>query len=283
MQATQSSPFGVNMFGLRGQHVVITGATSGLGLATARCCLAVGAKVTITGTSQAKIDAAIEGLRGNKMPPSGAGAGFPPAKPGGYDAEAVAGMVFDVTDFDRAEGFATEAERLHGPVSVLINNAGRTIKKPIREMTVPEFQVINDIHVTGAYALTRAFVDQLAKTHGSVLFVASMASFLGVPEVIGYTAAKSALTGMVRGLAGELAPEGIRVNAVAPGWIDTPLFQSATAKDPARVAKINGRIPMKRFGTPEDIGWAMVYLASPAAGYVTGQVLAVDGGAVSGF
>ncbi|MEM9964617.1 MAG: SDR family oxidoreductase [Asticcacaulis sp.] len=264
MQATQSTPVGVNMFGLRGQHVVITGATSGLGLATARCCLAVGAKVTITGTSQAKIDAAIEGLRGDKCAD-------------------VAGMVFDVTDFERAEGFAAEVERLHGPVSVLINNAGRTIKKPIREMTVSEFQAVNDIHVTGAYALTRAFVDQLAKTHGSVLFVASMASFLGVPDVIGYTAAKSALTGMVRGLAGELAPEGIRVNAVAPGWIDTPLFQSATAKDPARVAKINSRIPMKRFGTPEDIGWAMVYLASPAAGYVTGQVLAVDGGAVSGF
>ncbi|MFT4089079.1 MAG: SDR family oxidoreductase [Asticcacaulis sp.] len=265
MQDARSPIFsGLNMFSLYGQHVLITGATSGLGLATARCCLEVGARVTITGTSQAKVDAALETLGGDKK-------------------NHLSGIVFDVTDFDRAEDFAAQVAAHSGPVSVLINNAGRTLKKPIREMSVSEFQAIMDVHVTGAFGLTRAFVDQLSPTKGSVLFVASMASFLGVPEVIGYTAAKTALTGMVRGLAGELAGEGIRVNAVAPGWIDTPLFQSATAKDPARVAKINSRIPMQRFGAPEDIGWAMVYLASPAAAYVTGQVLAVDGGAVSGF
>src|SRR3546814_9126196 len=89
-----------------------------------------------------------------------------------------------------------------------------------------------------------------------------------------------ALPILTRSLATELAPRGVRVNAVAPGWIDTPLFRSASAKDPARVDRINQRIPMGRFGTPEEIGLAMVYLPSPAAAYVTGQVLAVDGGAL---
>ena len=87
----------------------------------------------------------------------------------------------------------------------------------------------------------------------------------------------------MRALATELAPEGIRVNGVAPGWIDTALFRHATANDPARKAKIMGRIPMGRVGTEADIGWAMTYLASDAANYVTGHVLVVDGGALHGF
>ncbi|MFN3500582.1 MAG: SDR family NAD(P)-dependent oxidoreductase, partial [Pannonibacter indicus] len=91
------------------------------------------------------------------------------------------------------------------------------------------------------------------------------------------------LTGAVRGLSAEFAERGIRVNAVAPGWIDTDLFQKATSNDPARKAKIMGRIQSKKLGRPEDIGWACVYLASPAAAYVTGQTLVVDGGAVIGF
>ena len=96
-------------------------------------------------------------------------------------------------------------------------------------------------------------------------------------------AAKSAHVGLVRALATELAPEGIRVNGVAPGWIDTALFRHATSTDPARKAKIMGRIPMGRVGTAADIGWAMTYLASDAAAYVTGHVLVVDGGALHGF
>jgi gluconate 5-dehydrogenase len=116
-----------------------------------------------------------------------------------------------------------------------------------------------------------------------VLFVASMTSFIGQPLVLGYTAAKSALVGIVRGLSAEFAAEGVRVNAVAPGWIDTDLFRAATAGDAARREKILGRIQAKRLGTPEDIGWACVYLAAPAGGYVTGQTLVVDGGALVGF
>jgi gluconate 5-dehydrogenase len=138
--------------------------------------------------------------------------------------------------------------------------------------------------VTGAFALTRALLPQLREAgRASVLFTASMSSFLGIPFVAGYSAAKSAHVGLVRALATELAPDGIRVNAVAPGWIDTALYRQATGQDPARREKIMGRIPMKRVGTEADIGWAMTYLASPAAGYVTGHVLVVDGGALHGF
>ena len=247
-------------FGLDGQHALVTGGNSGLGLAIARCFLAAGARVTITGTDEAKLKSACADLR-----------------------QEVQGYAFDVTRFDEAKAFATRVEAERGPVSILVNNAGRTLKKPIDDMTPAEFQSVLDIHVTGAFALSRAFLPQIEKQRGSILFTASMSSFLGIPNVMGYSAAKAAHVGMIRALATELAPRGIRVNGVAPGWIDTPLFRGATSKDPARRAKIDERIPMGRLGQPSDIGWAMTYLASPAANYVTGHITVVDGGALHGF
>jgi gluconate 5-dehydrogenase len=110
-----------------------------------------------------------------------------------------------------------------------------------------------------------------------------MSSFLGIPNVIGYSAAKSAYVGMVRALSTELAPKSIRVNGIAPGWVDTALSRTALSTDPERKAKVIGRIPMGRMGDTEDIGWAAAFLTSQAARYVTGQILAVDGGALHGF
>ena len=110
-----------------------------------------------------------------------------------------------------------------------------------------------------------------------------MTSFLGQPFVTGYAAAKSAYLGLIHGLATELGADGLRVNGVAPGWIDTPMLRKAIEGDDARKNKILGRTPMKCFGDPEDIGWAACYLASDAAKFVNGHVLIVDGGALIGF
>lgn len=183
------------------------------------------------------------------------------------------------------------AERF-GPVSILVNNAGNTIKKSVGAMTLDDFSAVMDVHVTGAYALARAFLPQIlaagtrSRTEscgGSILFTASMASNLAMPNIVGYTTAKTAILGLVRALSAELAGQGLRVNAVAPGWIDTDLYRQATATDPARRQKILARIPAGRLGTPEEIGWAMAYLASPAAAYVNAHVLVVDGGALPAF
>lgn len=250
-----------NVFGLAGHRAIITGGGSGLGLAIARCFAAAGSEVIVAGRDEAQLREA--------------------AKDIGPLARA---RKCDVTDTEAAPAFAAAVEKDCGPVSIVVNNAGNTVKKPFGEMTVAEYRQVLDVHVVGAFALTSAFLDQLRRSgRGSVLFTASMSSFLGIPMVTGYSTAKAAYVGMIRSLATELAPQGVRVNGVAPGWIDTPLFRLATANDPARLAKIMGRIPMQRVGEPEDIGWAMTYLASDAARYVTGHITVVDGGAVHGF
>jgi gluconate 5-dehydrogenase len=110
-----------------------------------------------------------------------------------------------------------------------------------------------------------------------------MTAYIGQPFVSGYTISKTAINGVVRGLSAEFANRNIRVNGVAPGWIDTDLYRKATAGDLPRQQKILGRIPMNKLGQPEDIGWACAFLASSAAAYVTGQVLLVDGGGATGF
>lgn len=248
-------------FGLDGKHALVTGGGSGLGLAIAKSLAAAGASVTIAGRRTNLLDEASAEI--------GNGA---------------RGMKLDLRDMDSLRGFAAEVEAVHGPVDILVNNAGNTVKKPFEQQTMEDLDQVFDVHVRGALELTRHIIPgQAARGGGSVLFIASMTSFIGQPYVIGYTTAKSALTGVVRGLSAEYSGRNVRVNGIAPGWIDTALFRAATSTDKARYDKIIGRIQMGRVGKSEDIGWASVFLASPAAAYVTGQTLVVDGGALVGF
>jgi gluconate 5-dehydrogenase len=123
----------------------------------------------------------------------------------------------------------------------------------------------------------------IARKSGSILFTASMTALMGIPLVVAYSAAKSACVGMMRTLSVELGPHNVRVNAIAPGWIASDMLDKALSGDPPRKATILGRTPLNRFGEPEDIGWAAVYLSSPAAKFITGVVLPVDGGAAEAF
>lgn len=248
-------------FSLVRKRALITGGGSGLGLAVAHCMAAAGAEVVLAG-------------RRDDVLQQAAAAIGPRART----------AVLDLADIGSIAGFAKAAEDRHGPIDILVNNAGNTVKKPFEHSTIADLDSVLDVHLRGALELTRHFLPgQMARNSGSVIFTASMTSFIGQPLVLSYTAAKTALTGVVRGLSAEFSARGVRVNAVAPGWIDTDLFRKATAGDPERKAKILGRIQMNRLGEADEIGWACVFLASSAAGYVTGQTLIVDGGAVVGF
>lgn len=248
-------------YGLAGKTALVTGGGSGLGLAIAKCLTAAGARVVIAGRraevlKQACLDIGPE----------------------------TTFQVLDIADVGYMSAASDALMLTHGPIDILVNNAGNTIKKPFLESDLSDFDDVFDVHVRGALELTRSIVrDQVSRGTGSVIFTSSMTAYIGQPNVLGYTTAKTALSGVVRGLAAELSAHGVRVNGVAPGWIDTELYQKATAGDVPRQQKILSRIPMNKLGEPEDIGWACAFLASKAARYITSQVILVDGGAATGF
>ena len=175
-------------------------------------------------------------------------------------------------------------EQEYGGIDILVNNAGIHCKKPVEETTNDDFNGVLGTHLVSSFALSKAVVPGMKhRTRGSILFISSMAAFLGMPSVVAYSAAKAGMTGMMRSMASELGGAGIRVNAIAPGFIETPMLRKAINGDQPRIDKILGRTPTHTFGDPDDIGWAATYLASDAAKFVNGQVLVVDGGALIGF
>ena len=249
-------------FRLDGEVAIITGGATGLGFGMARSFVASGAKVVLAGRREEELKKAVAAL--------GAAASY---------------VRHDVMEHGKAAELVEAATRVAGsPPSILINNAGVHLKKSAVETSPEEFLTVLNTHVIGAHALTRAVLPgMIQQKHGSIIFIASMASLFGIPKVIAYAAAKSAYVGMVRTLASEVSADNVRVNAIAPGWIESDMMRKALADDPARQAKILGRTPMGKFGDAEDIGWAAVYLCSPAAKFVTGVVLPVDGGISIGF
>lgn len=248
-------------FSLENETALITGGGTGIGLAIARAMHAAGARVVLVGRREAELAAAVQAV--------------------GKRASAI---VHDITKLNEASALIERVTREVGPITSLVNNAGIHLKKPAVDTTPEEFQTVLNTHVLGAHALVRAVAPgMMERKHGTILFTASMASLFGIPLVIAYTAAKTAHVGMVKGYSTEFAAHGVRVNAIAPGWIETEMSSKALNNDPARKNKILSRTPMARLGQPEDVGWAAVYLASPAARFVTGVVLPVDGGASIGF
>lgn len=252
----------MNPFSLEGKTALITGGATGLGLAMTRCMIESGAKVVVVARSPREKVADVLDELGDR----------------------VAYYQGDVSQPDSIPALVETILAQEGPIHILVNNAGNHCKKPIEEMETEDFSRVLQTHLVGSFAMTRALIPQMRELGGgSVLFIASMTSYIGQPYVMGYSAAKSGVLGMVHTLSAEVAKDGIRVNAIAPGWIDTPMYQAATSQDPPRRAKILGRIQMGHVGQPEDIGWAAVYLASEGAKYVTGTCIPVDGGALVGF
>jgi NAD(P)-dependent dehydrogenase (short-subunit alcohol dehydrogenase family) len=171
-----------------------------------------------------------------------------------------------------------------GQIDILVNNAGINMKKEFTKVTDEDFQKIITTNVNAVFSISREVVrHMLTQKTGCIINISSMAAQYGLPKVIAYSASKTAIDGMTRAMAVELSPKGIRVNAIAPGFIYSDMTAKALDSDPERKAKVFNRTPMGHMGQPSDIGDAALFLAGDSAKYITGVVLPVDGGNSIGF
>lgn len=254
------------VFSLQGKLALITGGGSGIGFDIARCMVQSGARVVITGRREQPLQEAVRILAD-----SGSG-------------EQAYYVVNDVTERQSLNGLVETIETTYGPIDILVNNAGVNMKKPALEVTDDDFDRIVHTNLNSVFSLTRACAQRMmARKQGSIIMISSMAAYYGIDRVVAYAASKSAVEGMVKVLASEFSGNGVRVNAIAPGFIETAMSKTAMSGDPDRFARAMRRTPMGAFGKPEDIGWAAVFLASEGAKYITGASLPVDGGNSIGF
>lgn len=240
---------------------IVTGGGSGLGLAITEKFVAAGIQTIIVGRDAKKLNAAKEQLGYLCQP-------FP----------------CDLCDLPAIPALIKKILEQFGQIDILVNNAGINLKKNFTEVTDEDFQQVMHTNVSAVFSISREVVTHmLTRKSGSIINISSMAAQYGLPKVIAYSASKTAIEGMTRAMAVELSPMGIRVNAIAPGFIYSAMTEKALDADPERKAKVFSRTPMGIMGQPSDIGDAALFLASDASKFITGVVLPVDGGNSIGF
>ena len=192
--------------------------------------------------------------------------------------------VCDLSDLSTIPELINTIEKKYQRIDILVNNAGIHLKKALIDVSDEEYQQVILTNQKSVFSISREVAKHMIdQGSGVILNISSMASQYGIPNVIAYTAAKSAIEGMSRAMAVELSPIGIRVNCIAPGFIFTDMSSKALNNDPERKAKVLGRIPLGKLGMPEDVANAAYFLCSDDASFITGAVLPVDGGNSIGF
>jgi len=246
-----------NPFDLTGRRALVTGGGSGLGFAIARGLLRSGAAVTINGRNRTKLDAAAATLAA--------------------DGAAASVAVFDVTDAAAVARGITALER-DGPIDILVNNAAVNQRGPLDQFTDEQWKALMAANLDGPFFVARAAVPAMkARRRGKIINICSIASDLGRPNIVPYAASKGGVRMLTRALAVELAPFNIQVNGITPGFFRTEM-NAALVADREFSAWVERRTPAGRWGEPPEVAGAAVFLASAAADYVTGHLLAVDGG-----
>jgi 3-oxoacyl-[acyl-carrier protein] reductase len=240
---------------LTGKTAFVTGSTRGIGYAIARTLHAAGAKVAVVGRDQARAESVAAEL-----------------------GERAAGVACDVAQADQVEAAIAAAERALGPIDILVNNAGLTRDNILLRLTDADWNAVLDANLKGAFHTTRAVIKGMMKRRaGRIVNITSIVGLTGNKGQANYAASKAGLIGFTKSVAKEYASRGVLANCVAPGFIETDM--TAALPDEARATLLQD-IALGRLGRPEDVAGAVLFLASDLAGYITGQVLVVDGGMV---
>jgi 2-deoxy-D-gluconate 3-dehydrogenase len=247
------------MFDLTDRIALVTGGNGGIGLGMARGLGQAGATVLIAGRNAEKSSAALRELQSL-----------------GVRAEALS---CDVTREDAVQALFADVQARHGRLDILVNNAGSTVRKPPQDFTLDEWKSVMDLNLTGAFLCARAAYPLMVKAGGGkVINIGSILSLFGAPYAAAYSASKGGIVQLTKSLALAWAKDGIQVNAVLPGWIDTELTVGAREQVPGLNERVLARTPAGRWGVPEDLAGVAVFLASRASDFVTGAAITVDGG-----
>ncbi len=247
-----------DLFSLKGMVALVTGSSRGLGHSMARGLAQAGAHVVINGRDEAAAKARAEEFTNQ-----------------GLDASFEA---FDTREADAAAHAVESVLARRGKIDILVNNAGIASRLALEDITDEAWQSVIDMNLTSCFRLTRLVAPSMKKQRfGRIVMTSSIMSLVPRPGIAAYTAAKGGLTALTRGLAAELGPHGITCNAIAPGYIATELV-AALKNNPEFDAYIRKRTPAGRWGEPDELAGPVVFLASPAASYVNGHLLVVDGG-----
>lgn len=242
---------------LKDKVAIITGGSRGIGFATAEKFLSEGAIVIITASTQANADKAVNSLK-EKCPNA-----------------IVDGISPNLTSFESVNEEFKKVIEKYGHIDILVNNAGISESTPFSNYTESTYDKVMDLNVKGVFNATKAVTDYMVERgQGVILSTSSMVSISGQPSGFAYPASKFAVNGMTISLARELGPKGIRVNAVAPGIIETDMMKAVPKEV---IEPMIARIPLRKLGQPEDIANAFLFLASDDASYITGVILSVDG------
>jgi gluconate 5-dehydrogenase len=248
----------MNPFDLSGRHVLLTGGGSGLGLAVAEGLAAAGARLSLVGRDESKLEGAADKI----------------VKAGGNAAP----FRCDVTDRDALPALVEKAERAGGPIDVLFNNAGVQQRAPVLAFPADGWDRMIATHLSAPFFLSQAVArGMVERRRGKIINTLSLMSELGRPTIVPYTAAKGGLKMLTRGLATELGPHNIQVNGIAPGYFRTEMNEALMA-DPDFDGWVRNRTPARRWGEPHELVGAAILLASSASDFINGQVLFVDGG-----